>query len=91
MKASRDLLLVLAALLALLALSAASTLLPPAPWKTAAGLAIAMMKLAVIALYFMRLREHRGLTRVFAAAGLFWLGLLAVLVLSDYLTRGRLH
>jgi caa(3)-type oxidase subunit IV len=90
MKAPRDLLAVLGALLALLALSAASTLIPPAPWKTAAGLAIAALKLGVIALYFMRLREHRGLTRVVAAAGLFWLGLLFVLVLSDYLTRGRL-
>ena len=91
MKAARDLLLVLAALLALLTLSAATTLLPPAPWKTGAGLLIAALKLGVVALYFMRLREHRGLTRVFAAAGLFWLGLLVVLVLSDYLTRGQLR
>jgi caa(3)-type oxidase subunit IV len=91
MKPIRDLLLVLAVLLALLTLSAASTLLPPAPWKTGAGFLIAGLKVAVIALYFMRLREHRGLTRVVAAAGLFWLGLLFVLVLSDYLTRGQLH
>ncbi len=91
MKSPRDLWLVLAALLGLLALSALTVLLPPAPWKTAAGLLIAGLKLGVIALFFMRLREHRGLTRVFAAAGLFWLGLLIVLVLSDYLTRGRLH
>jgi cytochrome c oxidase subunit 4 len=91
MKPARDLLLVLGALLALLALTAGSALLPPAPWKTAFGLLIAVAKLAVIALFFMRLREHRGLTRVFAAAGLFWLGLLLVLVLSDYLTRGQLH
>jgi cytochrome c oxidase subunit 4 len=91
MKSSRDLLLVLGVLLALLTLSALTVLLPPAPWKTAAGLLIAGLKLGVIALFFMRLREHRGLTRIFAAAGLFWLGLLMVLVFADYLTRGRLH
>jgi cytochrome c oxidase subunit 4 len=82
--------LVFAALLALLALSAASSFLPPAPWKTVAGLAIAAAKTGLIALFFMRLRDRSGLTRIFAAAGLFWLGIFATLVLADYLTRGRM-
>lgn len=76
-------------LLALLAASALTVLLPPAPWKTVWSLAVAGAMAGLIAWRFMRLGEHRGLTRVFAAAGLFWFGLLVVLALSDYLSRGR--
>jgi cytochrome c oxidase subunit 4 len=88
--ASAPLGLVFAALLALLALSAASSFLPPAPWKTAAGLVIAAVKTGLIALFFMKLRYERGLIRIFASAGLFWLGILATLLLADYLMRNRL-
>jgi cytochrome c oxidase subunit 4 len=83
-----DLLGVFAGLLVLLLLSAATAALPPAPWKAGAGLAIAVAKTALIAWFFMQLRAHRGLIRVFASVGLFWLGLFAVLLFSDYLTRG---
>jgi cytochrome c oxidase subunit IV len=81
--------LVFAALLGLLALSAGSSFLPPAPWKTAAGLAIAAAKTVLIALFFMRLKYRRGLVPIFAVAGLFWLGILGTLLMADYLTRGR--
>jgi cytochrome c oxidase subunit 4 len=79
---------VFAGLLVLLALSAGSTFLSPAPWKTAAGLAIAVAKTALIALFFMRLKYRRGLILIFAGAGLFWLAILSTLLMSDYLTRG---
>ena len=79
---------VYAALMCLLALSAASTALPPGWWSTAAGLGIAGVKAFLIAFFFMRLRSQPGLTRVFAAAGLFWLALLIGLTASDYLSRG---
>jgi len=87
---SPPLALVFSSLLGLLALSAASSFLPPAPWKTAAGLAIAAAKTLLIALFFMRLKYRRGLIPIFAVAGLFWLGILGTLLMSDYLTRGRL-
>jgi len=83
----RDLIGVGAALLGLLGLSAATILFPPAPWKTGVGLAIAAAKGALIAAYFMRLNRSRGLVRVFAAAGLFWLVIMATLMAADYLTR----
>jgi hypothetical protein len=35
----------------------------------------------------MRLRHQPGLVRIFAVAGLFWLAILVVLTLSDFLTR----
>ena len=81
--------LVFGALLTLLALSAASSVLPPAGWKTIAGLAIAAVKTGLIALFFMRLKWQRGLIRVVAAAGIFWLALLATLLSADYFMRGR--
>jgi cytochrome c oxidase subunit 4 len=83
-----DLVGIFAGLIVLLVLSAATTAVAPAPWKTGAGLAIAGAKTGLIVWFFMKLRTQRGLIRVFAAAGLFWLGLFAVLLFCDYLTRG---
>lgn len=82
-----DLAAVFAGLLILLALSAGSVLLAPARWKTAAALAVAVAKAGLIAAFFMKLKQHRGLLRVFAGAGLFWLAIFAVLIMTDYLTR----
>ena len=62
--------------------------MPPAPWKTAFGLGVAVAKTVLIALVFMKLRTQRGLIRIFASAGLFWLGIFAILLFCDYLTRG---
>ena len=84
---ARDLIGIGCALLALLAISALTVLLPPAPWKTAVGLAIAGVKIALIGVFFMRLNRSKGLVRVFAAAGLFWLAIMATLGSADYLTR----
>lgn len=83
----RDLVTVFAALILLLIMSAATAALPPAPWKTAFSLAVSAAKTCVIALVFMKLREHRGLMRIFAVAGLFWLAIFGTLILADYLTR----
>jgi cytochrome c oxidase subunit IV len=52
------------------------------------ALTIAVAKAAVVALFFMHLRYSTRLTWVVAGAGLFWVGILFVLSLSDYLTRG---
>jgi cytochrome c oxidase subunit 4 len=84
---ARDLIWIGLALLGLLAASALTVLIPPAPWKTAAGLAIAGAKVTLIALFFMRLNRSPGLVRIFAAVGLFWLAIMATLVSADYLTR----
>ena len=51
---------------------------------------VATGKMALIFLFFMQLRRHQGLVRLFAVMGFFWLGLLGTLVFSDYLTRGWL-
>lgn len=54
------------------------------------ALAIATTKALLIALYFMHLRSSDRVTWVVAAGGAFWLGILLVLTMSDYLTRGWL-
>lgn len=56
--------------------------------NVAVALAIAITKAVLVALYFMHLRYSTHLTVVFAGAGIFWLGILVALTLSDYISRG---
>jgi cytochrome c oxidase subunit 4 len=54
------------------------------------ALTIAVTKALLVVLYFMHVRYSSRLTWVFVAAGFFWLVIMVVLTLSDYLTRGWL-
>jgi cytochrome c oxidase subunit 4 len=56
--------------------------------NTAAALGIAVTKAALVILYFMHVRYGTRLTWVIVSSGFFWLGILIVLGLSDYLSRG---
>jgi cytochrome c oxidase subunit IV len=56
--------------------------------NVAAAMTIAVVKTALVMLYFMHLRYSSYLTLLFAGAGIFWLGILIVLTVSDYLSRG---
>ncbi len=51
------------------------------------ALTIAVFKASLVVLFFMHLRYSTRLTWVVAGAGLFWLGILFALSLSDYMTR----
>jgi cytochrome c oxidase subunit 4 len=55
-----------------------------------AALTIAFLKAIAVVLYFMHMRHSTRLTWAVAAGGLFWLGILLVLTLGDYLTRSWL-
>lgn len=55
--------------------------------NVAVALTIAVIKAVLVTLYFMHLRYSSRLTMVFAAAGIFWLGIMIALTLSDYLSR----
>jgi cytochrome c oxidase subunit 4 len=57
-------------------------------WNVAAAIVIAVAKALLVALYFMHLRYSSYLTLLFAGAGIFWLGILIVLTVSDYISRG---
>lgn len=52
------------------------------------ALSIAVFKATIVALYFMHARYSPKLVWVVGGASVFWLGILLVLSLSDYLTRG---
>jgi cytochrome c oxidase subunit 4 len=75
------------ALLGLLVLTLAAAALNLGPFNTPVAMLISAVKAAIIALFFMHLRHANGLIRLFAAAGVFWLGIMLALALSDYLTR----
>ena len=74
-------------LLALLTLTVFAAYLPLGTFNTVVALAIAATKAALVAAIFMELRERNSLTLAFAIAGLFWLGIMLWLALSDYVTR----
>ena len=55
--------------------------------NTPIALGIALVKAALIVLYFMNVRSSPTLVRVFAAGGFLWLTIMFVLTFSDVLTR----
>jgi cytochrome c oxidase subunit 4 len=56
--------------------------------NTIAALVIAGFKATIVVLFFMHVKYSSRLTWLVAMSGLFWFGILVVLTLSDYLTRG---
>ena len=54
------------------------------------ALFIAVVKMMLVALFFMHLRHSTILTKVVVGGGMLWLGILLVLSLSDFVTRGWL-
>lgn len=74
-------------LLALLAVTVGAAYLHLGGWSLLIAMAIALLKAALVLLWFMHLRYETGLVKVFAAAGVAWLALLLCLTMADYLTR----
>lgn len=78
---------VFAALIALTFLTVGLSFLELGNWHTAVGLLIGVAKALLVALFFMHLLYGSKLNWLALGAGLFWLGILLVLTLADYLTR----
>ena len=76
------------ALLGLLALTITAAYVNLGPLNVMTAMTISAAKTALIILFFMHLRYSKPLIWIFAGAGVFWLGILLSLALSDYLTRG---
>ena len=51
------------------------------------ALAIATTKAVLVVLYFMHVRYSSKLTKVTVLAGVFWLGILLVMTMGDYVSR----
>jgi cytochrome c oxidase subunit 4 len=58
------------------------------PFNTIAALAIAVFKATLVVLFFMHVRYSTRLTWAVVIGSVFWLGILLVLTMSDYLSRG---
>lgn len=58
------------------------------PINTVAALAIAGFKAMIVALFFMHVKYSTRLIMLTVIAGLYWMGIIFALTLSDYLTRG---
>jgi len=60
------------------------------PLSTVVALGIATVKMLLVALFFMHVRHSNKLTKLIVVGGLLWLGILLVLTMSDFATRGYL-
>ena len=56
-------------------------------FNTIAALTIAVLKAALVVLFFMHVKYSTRLTWLVVTASLFWLAILLALTLSDYTTR----
>jgi cytochrome c oxidase subunit IV len=74
-------------LLILTAVTVGVSYLELGPFNPIVALVIATCKAMMVILFFMELRHSSKITMVVVIAGLFWLGILLTLSLSDYLTR----
>jgi cytochrome c oxidase subunit 4 len=81
---------VFVALLVLTFVTTAVALIDLGPLNVVVALAIAVVKMLLVALFFMHLRHSTVLMKVVVGGGLLWLGILLLLSLSDFVTRGWL-
>lgn len=77
------------ALLVLLGLSTASSYLDLGTGNSVVNLVIAMLKVSLIALFYMHLRHATATVRLAAGAALLFLFFLAFLSFADFLTRSN--
>lgn len=56
-------------------------------WNAIVALAIAFFKMLLVIFFFMEVRRESGLTKLFVFAGFFWMGILLVMTLGDYISR----
>lgn len=78
---------VFAALIVLTLLTVGVSFVDLGPWHTVVGIGIGVVKALLVVLFFMHLLHADRITWLAAGVGLFWLGILLSLTLTDYLTR----
>jgi cytochrome c oxidase subunit IV len=84
----RTYLAIFGALLALTALTTFVAFFDLGALNPAVAMTIAVVKATLVVLFFMHLRHSDHVTWIVAGAAVFWLLILFVLILSDYLWRG---
>ena len=79
--------LVLLSLLVLTATTCAVSFVDMGKFNAVVAVLIAIAKGALVALFFMHLRYSRRFMQIVGGIGLFWLGIMIALTMSDFLTR----
>lgn len=82
--------LVFGALMVLTVVTVAVAFVDLGPWNDLVAMAIAVTKAVLVILFFMHVRYSSRLVAITALGGFFWLGIMVVLTLSDYLSRGEI-
>jgi cytochrome c oxidase subunit IV len=85
---ARTYILVFLGLIALTVITTAVAFVDLGAFSVVAALAIATGKMLLVALFFMHVRHSTKLTKLVLVGGLLWLGILLVLTLADFVTRG---
>jgi len=80
--------LVFVALVSLTVLTTAVAFVNLGDFSVVAALAIAVCKMLLVALFFMHVRHSTQLTKLVLAGAMVWLGILILLTLTDFATRG---
>ncbi|MGA9120063.1 MAG: cytochrome C oxidase subunit IV family protein [Bacteroidota bacterium] len=75
------------ALFVLLAVTVGVALVDLGPYNIVVALAVAVVKAILVVLFFMHVKYGSRLVWLFAAGGVFWLAILFMFTLSDFLTR----
>jgi caa(3)-type oxidase subunit IV len=78
---------VLVSLVLLLVLTTASAFIPLDGWNWILNLVLAFVMMALIVLFFMKVKYAEPLIWLTSAAGFTWLSLLILLVFLDYVSR----
>jgi len=81
---------IFAALLVLTGVTVIISFFHLGPFNMVVAMSIAVLKASLVVLYFMHVRYSDHLIWVFVGAGVLWLGILLLLLMSDYLTRAWL-
>ena len=86
--ASKRFLFTAGALLGLLALTIGAAYVNLGPFNTIAAMTISVAKATLIVVFFMEIRERSPVIWIALATGLFWLGIMFALSMSDFMARG---
>jgi cytochrome c oxidase subunit IV len=81
------LLLTFLGLMVLLAITVAASFIDVGTYRALISVAVAIAKALLVMIFFMHLRGSNRLLWVFAGAGFFWLSILMILTIGDFVTR----
>lgn len=85
---TRTYLVIFLLLMALLGVTVGVAFVDLGRFNLPAAMAIAVVKAVLIVMFFMHVKYASRLTWVFASAGFFWLAIMLIFTMTDYMSRG---